>query len=323
MLCSKLEDGPTSLLTYDASIKCCTYLPELHNFLAGEILADCSPEAARGRETVESRLRSRAAVTPLGLLRPRAYTVLYRNQGRNDFGTTRSFRCPHYLEGGLCGVWQHRESTCATWFCKYTRGATGARFWRTLHHLLQSIERALARSCVLELDPGPESLALLMAPPPLLGQDEEPLDGILEPRIYRKLWGLWAGREVAFYDECARIVAGLGWSEIVARCGPEVALHGRVVAERFKQLTSEALPRRLALGPFQVVALTEETARLSTYSRLDPIDVARPLLDVLSAFNGRPTDEILAEIARDEGLRITPALVRRLVDFEVLKPVED
>jgi hypothetical protein len=317
-MCPKAGEGPSSLHTYDPTIKCCTFLPELHNFLVGRVLADRSPDAAEGRETVVARVRSRAAVTPLGLGKPRAYTLLYRNQGRNDFGSTRSFRCPHYLEDGRCGVWRHRESTCATWFCKHVRGANGAGFWRAVHQLLQAVERSLARSCILELDPGAEALEHLFHVPSPVGQSEVPLDGVLEPSLYKRLWGRWAGREAEFFEACARIVAGLTWKDVLARSGPEVALQARVVTARFARLSANELPERLWTAPFQIVSLTSESARLATYSRLDPIDIPRELFDALASFDGRETTEVVSEIARERRLRLAPDLIRRLVDFEVL-----
>src|SRR5438034_10877336 len=38
---------------FSPQTKCCTYLPELHNFLVGRILSDDDPASATGRATVE------------------------------------------------------------------------------------------------------------------------------------------------------------------------------------------------------------------------------------------------------------------------------
>jgi hypothetical protein len=40
-------------------------------------------------------------------------------------------------------------------------------------------------------------------------------------------------------------------------------------------------------------------------------------------FDGRPTNEIVSQIAEKEGLRFTPELLRRLVDFKILAPAEE
>jgi hypothetical protein len=315
------SQSPSALGMFDPTIKCCTYLPELHNFLVGRVLADDSPESAAGRATVEARIRSRVALTPLGLGKPRSYQVLYRNQGRGDFGRTQSFRCPHYLEGGLCGVWRHRESTCATWFCKHQRGQTGLAFWRTLHRLLQSIERSLARRCVLDLDPGAEALEILLAHPDasLIGIS---LDSVLDPALERALWGSWAGRAEEYFKECARIVEKLPWDSVMDEGGSEVRLNAHLVREAWARLASNVLPERLILGRLQIVSITRDSARVATYSPLDTFELQRTVLDALSAFDGRPTTEVLARLERENHLRLAPEFVRRLVDFNVLVPAE-
>src|SRR5215813_7928721 len=43
---------------FNPRTKCCTYLPELPNFLVGRILADSDPQSAAGRATVEARLQA-------------------------------------------------------------------------------------------------------------------------------------------------------------------------------------------------------------------------------------------------------------------------
>src|SRR4029077_8749799 len=98
---------------FDPVIKCCTYIPELPNFLVGRILSDNDPAAQFGRTTVEKRIKDGIAVTPLGLAQPPVFSLLYRSS-EQSFGRSSSLRCPHYIEdGGRCGVWRNRDSTCA------------------------------------------------------------------------------------------------------------------------------------------------------------------------------------------------------------------
>jgi len=126
-------------------------MPELWNYLVGQVLTDEHEDAAWGRATVEARIDRGHIVTPIGLGRSRTFKLLYDTGAAATFGQTRALRCPHYNHdaGGLCGVWRHRESTCATWFCKYVRGAAGQRFWQeSVKPLLASIERALSFHCL-------------------------------------------------------------------------------------------------------------------------------------------------------------------------------
>src|SRR4051812_28924758 len=65
----KKEGTPTERgdVFYSTQTKCCTYLPELKNFLVGRILGDADPAAARGRATVVARIGAGVGVTPFGL----------------------------------------------------------------------------------------------------------------------------------------------------------------------------------------------------------------------------------------------------------------
>src|SRR5262249_13685983 len=119
MLAKGCEAPRGSGFFFDPQTKCCTYIPELPNFLVARILEDRSPEAARGRATLEKRIAEGVAVTPLGVGRSPTFRMIYQHTAElSGFGRNRALRCPHYLEdeGGKCGIWRHRKSTCATWF---------------------------------------------------------------------------------------------------------------------------------------------------------------------------------------------------------------
>jgi hypothetical protein len=200
-MCVPADQSGSGIKTFDPGAKCCTYLPTLWNFLVGRILEDRTPEAAAGRASVERRIDAGGAVTLLGLTQTPVFGVLYQHIS-GSFGRTRSLLCPHFLpESGGCGVWRHRESTCATWFCKLERGKVSHHFWASLHALLGSAEQAVARWCAVELDPGAEALEVLFPPrdrpsPPFTGPED--FEGRADPRQQRRRWGRWAGREREF-----------------------------------------------------------------------------------------------------------------------------
>jgi hypothetical protein len=138
---------------FNPRVKCCTFLPHLRNFLVGRILLDPDPAMARGQRSVEARIAAGSGVTPLGL--GRSGTSPASDEG-SGFGRDEALLCPHYVRegGGLCGIWPHREATCATFFCKHDRGAVGAAFWQALRRLLEAVEQSLAWHCVEALDVG-------------------------------------------------------------------------------------------------------------------------------------------------------------------------
>jgi hypothetical protein len=319
-----VRPGPRSHY-FDPSTKCCTYVPDLHNFLVGRILSDDDPAARTGRTRVEQAIREGIAVTPLGLGRPPVFSLLYAN-GSNAFGRSQSLRCPYFIEdGGRCGVWRHRESTCMTWFCKHVRGSVGFAFWRDgLHRLLRVIEVDLARWCVLEIGLSDEALrhlsdreAWTQVAEPL---NAEAIDHRVEAERYAQIWREWRGREVEFFVRCAQLVNNLSWSEVLEISGPAARAHARLAKHAYGRLTSDDLPPRLEVGAFHVVEAQHETTRVSTYSNIDPIDVPNIVMALLPLFDGRPTEEVLDAITEKTGIHLDRSLVRKLVDFDVLIP---
>jgi hypothetical protein len=324
--CAMLDrgDGGSRGRFFHPSTKCCTYHPDLHNFLVGQILRTDPADgaAARGRAAVEERLARGVGVTPLGMAMPPAYRLLYHHSP-GLFGHALAMRCPYYIEaeGGRCGVWRHRAAVCATWHCKHERGDVGRRFWQALHQLLAVLERQLARHCVLELDPGEAALVELF-PAPVNGLKSDPvrsedLDGVADPARQRALWGRFHGGERELFVRCAELVDALSTSAIVALGGAEAQLWIRRTRDAQRALRSEALPERLAPAPVQLLQIRSGRAVVSGYSAIDPVRIPERLLELLRRFDGRTTDEVLADL-ETEGIHLERTLVRRLVDFKLL-----
>lgn len=308
-------------LFYDPRVKCCSYTPTLWNFLTGALLADRTPGTRAGRATVERRIAAGVAVTPLGLGQPPAYAAVY-DSAHAAFGRSHTLRCPHFLEdGGRCGVWRARESTCATYFCKLERGAVGERFWRRLQHLLALAERQVAVWCVRELDPGEGALAALFppfadpAPPP--GAAE--LDGRVTAERRALLWGRWLGREGEFFERSAGLVEGLAWADVVRLAGPELELSARLARTAFEALVTPAVPVRLTRGPLTLTPQPDGATLVTTYSPLDPLRLSPAVLEILPYFDGRTVRAARQAIRRELGYEVDTALVQRLADFGVLR----
>lgn len=312
---------------FDPNVKCCTWVPNLQNFLVGSILADTDPGAQFGRATVEKRIADGIGVSPLGLAQPAVFSLLYKNSS-DSFGRSRSLICPHYIqEGGRCGVWRHRNSTCATWFCKHTRGQVGFAFWRdSLHRLLQIVERGLARWCLLELEVSVESLRRLVGSENWEWEAEtvtgDLLDNRLDRMAYLRAWGGWFGREREFFGRCAELVNPLSWGKALDICGPEARVYARLTREAYNRMTSDEIPSTLKVGSFHLVQIENAMTRVSTYSDYDPLDIPQAVMELLHYFDGRTTEEALAAIAGERGVRLDPALVRKMVDFKLLVPPE-
>ncbi|MCI0443626.1 hypothetical protein L0152_10450 [bacterium] len=311
-MCSRDPQNNKSEFVFDIATKCCTYIPELPNFLAGQILLDEDPEFARGKSSFENQLQNHLIATPLGVSASAEYWALYRHATDNaGFGQTRGLRCPYFFEdeGGKCGIWKHRNSRCATWFCKYVRGSVGVIFWKYMDQLLSEAERLLSQYCILQLDIGAHAMELLFPPPPSEPTADHP----------EKFWGNWQGREVEFFIECSKLVAGLNWQEVESICGSELQRISRLTQKAFADLTSFELPSALRVGSWKkVLPLNPNTYRIWTYNQYDPLDLQKLLLDCLHYFDGRTTQDAIDTIFAEKGLQIRNDEVRKLVDFGIL-----
>jgi len=326
--CAMVADAPERSRAdsrfFSAQAKCCTFAPTLPNFLVGGVLADETPESSEGRERLRELLRARVGVTPLGLTPPPVAALLYKHGAERAFGQSVTLRCPHYVDrdGGLCGIWRHRNSVCSTWFCKHTRGAAGAAFWQSLLRFLDVLERELARRSLLDVGLEPDAIALLVPFPdgrpaaPLTAVD---LDGGVDDDAYQRMWGRFLGREEELYRSCAEAAASMDLAELLARSGADLAIAAALARESYRRLVDVARPVRLRLGRFEVVSEDRENQRICTYSKLDPLDAPRALMNALHRFEGGDVDAVLAELEA-EGILVDPDTVDCLVDFGVLIP---
>ncbi len=327
-------------LYFSPETKCCTLVPNLPNYLVGQILADEDPDpsAIEGRRTVLARIVSRGAVTPLGLGRTLAFSLHYRHHS-DKFGRSRALRCPHYIEeGGRCGVWKFRESTCATWFCKYERGVVGVRFWSALQATLAMVEHELAFWCAkalgLDTEPvrqvyraGSTNLSTsrgTFATHLLEGLRPERLDrhplGARDPRVYNELWGAWVDHEVELYQRSAELVSPLSWNEVKEIVGPQLSPMLTKLEVLHGELFSKAVPLQLShrTAELGLVQIGRRKVQVDAYRPHDPQEIPAQLLELLPEFDGRGTEATLSAIEKGHGVRLEPALVRKLVDFGLL-----
>lgn len=316
MACKPGKTYAAEEVHYEPDLKCCTYYPDLSNFAVGRILRD---PVCVGRDEVLHRIACGTRVTPMGIGRPPMYGAVYQKRTPETFGRSRRLRCSFLTPLGQCGIWEHRESICTTYFCKLDRGAVGKRFWTELQRLLYLVERELALHCVLALDLGDDVLRRLFEES---GDqlDMGALEGSEAPERRVLRWGRFAGQEQAFYEEAAALVDELSWSGVLDICGPGVRAHARAVHAAFAALRSPALPVRLRTGAYHRGPDVHGSTRLVGYSRLDALEVPSRAVPALLRFDGRPTDEVLAELPDDAGL--DRATVGSLVDFEILIPAQ-
>ncbi len=306
---------------FQPNVKCCSYLPELPNFVVGAILRNDALH--RGQQTVRDRIRAKVSVTPVGVGQP-ARIRLTLQTSKPAFGRSREILCPHYVDedGGQCSIWAHREAVCSTYFCKHMRGAVGQVFWAALRGLLAYVERDVARFCVMKLDPGSEAIEVL-ATQGGPSENEAELDAAAlesrpDPAEYSRRWGTFEGREEEFFISCAEMVEELDWADVVELCGADVALRALHTRRSFERLQSQELPERLAATSYTIAKAGSERALVVGYSQDDALELPTDLLGALHLFDGRPAEEAIEAVGK-RGVTLTKADVRRLVDFRILE----
>ena len=307
---------------FHPGLKCCTFLPDLPNFLVGGILEDQRPANETGRESVLARLRRRSGVNPLGFFSNAGYSVLYDQSAGEAFGKSPALLCPHFeSEKGQCSIWAHRNSVCTTYFCRHSRGAVGADFWQDLKGLLRAVEVQLSWWCVLsigDLSPSQIRRVRRATTEPANRRLWEELTGAELGNVYDEVWGRWLNREVDFYRNCARLVRPLSWADIQQICGPELEANYQLVAASLETLRRPTFPSHVSGAAFRVEPMPAGYSRVSGYSQLDPIVLHENTLSVLGLFDGRPTEVCIAE-ANSRGGGITKETVQALCDWGIFK----
>ena len=318
---STTRTDPQSRFSKDT--KCCTYLPVLPNFVVGGILNQEGANVGHGVGSVRERIARQIAVTPLGLMQLPSYTLTYEALSKGGFGRSLALLCPHYdaAEGGSCSIWAHRNSVCTTWFCKHTRGKTGATFWEAVKTMLEAVERELAVHVALASGISSRVVEECSRINSTLLREQYLQEVSKDANLWRSRdrWADWYERQEAFFRQCGHAVEGMSWSEVKQVCGPHLERLSDVVKDAYQALLSTELPPALRVGKLTMIADGPTTSSVSTYRALDTLTLDNDLLQVLKYFDGRPYAVVLAEIEENEALRLDEPLLRRLLDYDILQ----
>lgn len=323
--CSMCGDGQSRseevYSQFRPDTKCCTYWPKIPNFSVGGILSDETLDLRLGRQIIERQIEASDFASPLGLFPSLAWQAQHDRGQEVEFGNSEALRCPYYIvEGGLCGVWKHRNAVCATYFCKFDRGALGHRFWRSLRDWLTAIEQDLSIWCVSEvgLDTAAVSLLLEGAVAGGVPREIRRLDGTAASDLHKRAWGSWLLTKPEFFRQCFRLTQGLRITKVRAICGPRVRALETVLTDNWRALKKRGLPDRLRVGPFAVSGRRAGQRQLVTYLQTDPLGVSDELFEAIQEFDGRLTSVVRRSLEARVGISLTANLLRALCDAELL-----
>lgn len=261
---------------FTAGERCCTYHPELANYLVGRALA----RGGRGAELVRSRLANADGVTANGI-GPDAGWRERKATSAAGFGRDPALRCPYWSGGELaCAIWPDRNAICRTWFCRCEHGGASRRRWHGARAAVTATERALAAHCVE------------------VGEPPGARSAVAE-------WERW-------YRWCAERVESLSDAEvevIATGVGPARAAFSGALAEQVSALAD------VVVAEISDIAVDARgNLAVCGYSSHDPIDAPAELLDFIDALDGARTwraaaglagigDELVAELHRIDALR--------------------
>jgi hypothetical protein len=317
-MCDKGQPSPVPMDYFRPDTKCCTYFPQLPNYLVGAILADPSPDMEEGRKRLRTIIASRVGTTPHWVNRPRKQSLILTAYGEG-FGRAKSLLCPFFDESNLaasCTIWRHRETVCMTYYCKYTGGQRGFDFWVSLKWYAGYLQRRLTQAAVAAIDP--------RVVEPVVPTNQLTLEDIedLPPKAsdYVRWWGSWVGREEEFYVRCHDWVRSAGREAFAANVdqSKEGQQYLTDMIAKYERLQGRVVPDRLVRNARMKEAHVGEKVVVTTYHRFDSFALDKDLYEVIGLFRGSETlEENLARLKKD-GIELVPELIEYLFAAGVL-----
>lgn len=188
---------------YNPKTKCCTYFPQIPNFMLGLALKDPSC-----RELAIAVIEQGHAVPEGTLQTPAAVKVFADEYAKDQFGKSKLLRCPFLDEKAEgCGIYAYRSAVCASFFCQNEHGDAGDKYWERFQDLLRQAEVALYQRAMTEV--GIDSTDYnrrLDSLADRIGEVADPQTGGWTSWARETLFGDFFGNEISFFEKCADFV---------------------------------------------------------------------------------------------------------------------
>jgi len=317
------EQEPFKRESFLPTTKCCTFRPNIPNYLVGGILSHSGADMAEGQRRILQTIKSKDGVHPRWLKTPKNPAQHIAGKEALRFGRSEVLRCPYYkVAMGGCTIWSYRNGICSTYFCRYEQGEDGHIFWKELQNVLQSYEASLSYFAIQQVAPEllkyfdgnrfQKTLTL-----------EDILNKLPPAQDYVRRWGAWAGKEEAFYRACYQVISELtqdSLQDLLPIPGEPEQLDTDELKKHYKALYTTDLPETLSLHPELIcLSIDEETLLVTAYNPLDPITISKQefarLECVLDASKGPKKWRHLVE---GEEALFEEAYIRKLYQMRVL-----
>ena len=242
---------PEHRLVFKAESRCCTYHPDLPNFLAGRALR----RGGNGAQKIRARLEQIETRYATGIVRPPELEESYQNLGKTSFGNAEELTCPYWVSGiHNCSIYADRNGVCRTWHCKSVHGAKGHGAWTALRWLLLELESELAKIVTTSDAPSRDASA--------------------------ESWVQW-------YIACAERVDALDAESLKSLRTPKLELLISEVA-RALSVRDESLPEVVAPSVADWFVEPDGVA-LTAWSGYDLVDAPSWIFELLSRMDGTKT----------------------------------
>lgn len=185
---------------YAAGCQCCTYYPQIANYMVGLALKDPASREAMLEQIEAGGALPRELVGPPG--RYRRSIALY---ARGRFGLERDAICPFFEDSTThCRIYPYRNSVCSTFICTHDHGEAGEYYWERLQQLVANVEQAIAQ-WVMERNgiAHDDYIERLNGLADRIDTCTDPDTGLWPEDVRRELWGDKFGHEAEFFVACA------------------------------------------------------------------------------------------------------------------------
>lgn len=228
--------------------RCCTYHPALPAWMVGQILE----AGGQGEALIVARMADRDGVSAAGIRASSTHVQRRIALGDDGFGRSAEVRCPYWVGGELaCGIWNHRDAVCRSWFCKTEDGPRSVALWMRLKSLLRTLEDHLRHLCDARGTPPP---------------DDAPTAVLLD-----------------WYRQCAGFIAELTVADLDDEEG--VLTEVRDTLAGLRGALNQPLPAVLGAS-IRDMRPVEGGMEMQGYSRWDPVVVPRGIFRVLGRLTG-------------------------------------